>query len=310
MKRFLIIIFFILVLGLSAIYFFIPTIIHYSGVVYIQGSHEAITRVLQDKKQWVEWWPGQQKKDGYFDYDGFHFSPNTAPVVPISIPINREGRQFLAGITCTRLTQDSAQLFWNLEASTSYSPVTRVTAWLQAKRLKNDFLQILDTLSRYYAVVRNLYGYDIRESTVVDSNFIFTSRETDSYPNTGFIYTLIDKLRDFLKQNNAAADNAPMLNITQTDNSRYLVKVALPVNRKLNSTQDISYKWMPRGGNMLITEVKGDNREIEKAFRQVQLYISDHNRVPPAIPYQSLITDRRAETDSTRWITKIYYPVM
>jgi hypothetical protein len=29
----------------------------------------------------------------------------------------------------------------------------------------------------------------------------------------------------------------------------------------------------------------------------------------PAIPYQSIITNRLTETDTTKWITKIYQPI-
>jgi hypothetical protein len=42
----------------------------------------------------------------------------------------------------------------------------------------------------------------------------------------------------------------------------------------------------------------------------MELYISDHERVPPAIPFLSLVTNRMLEPDSSKWITLIYYPVM
>ena len=64
------------------------------------------------------------------------------------------------------------------------------------------------------------------------------------------------------------------------------------------------------GGNILITEVKGDNKEIQKAYTQIQHYISDYKRIAPAIPFESLVTDRRKQPDSSQWVTKIYYPVM
>ena len=50
--------------------------------------------------------------------------------------------------------------------------------------------------------------------------------------------------------------------------------------------------------------------EIQKAYDQIQHYISDHNRVAPAISFESLVTDRRQEPDSSKWVTRIYYPVM
>jgi hypothetical protein len=64
------------------------------------------------------------------------------------------------------------------------------------------------------------------------------------------------------------------------------------------------------GGNIFVCEVKGGPYSIDKATRQVQYYMSDHQRAAPAIPFQSLITDRRNETDTSKWITKIYYPVI
>jgi hypothetical protein len=42
----------------------------------------------------------------------------------------------------------------------------------------------------------------------------------------------------------------------------------------------------------------------------VQKYKDDYQRVSPAIPFYSLITDRLKEPDSSKWITKIYFPVM
>jgi hypothetical protein len=38
-------------------------------------------------------------------------------------------------------------------------------------------------------------------------------------------------------------------------------------------------------------------------------YVEDNKKTSPAIPYQSLITNRLTETDTTKWVTKLYYPV-
>ena len=100
------------------------------------------------------------------------------------------------------------------------------------------------------------------------------------------------------------------MNLYKKDSSVYLVRVAIPVDKKLPTSGNISYKWMLGGGNILITDVKGDKKEIRNAFDQTNLYISDHNKVTPAIPFQSMITDRRQEKDSTKWVTKIYFPVI
>ncbi|MBC7872958.1 MAG: GyrI-like domain-containing protein, partial [Ferruginibacter sp.] len=134
--------------------------------------------------------------------------------------------------------------------------------------------------------------------------------EMKGHPTINDIYGLVDELNAYIKQKGAAGTGNPMLNIFTKDSITYLLKVAIPVNKKLPPSGNMSYRWMLGGGNILITSVKGGDDEIQKAFFQIQQYISDYKRVAPAIPFQSLVTDRRNEPDSSKWITWIYYPVM
>jgi len=82
------------------------------------------------------------------------------------------------------------------------------------------------------------------------------------------------------------------------------------VDRRLPDAGEIHYKWMLGGGNILITEVKGGPGEIKKAYEQITHYVTDYKRLAPAIPFESMVTDRTVEKDSSQWITRIYYPVI
>jgi hypothetical protein len=101
-----------------------------------------------------------------------------------------------------------------------------------------------------------------------------------------------------------------MLHITTSDSLQFTTRVAIPVNKKLPGSGSISYRWMLGGGNILVTEVKGGPYSIRQAFRQLEYYVVDHRRIAPAIPYESLVTDRRSQKDTAQWVTRIYYPVM
>ena len=46
-----------------------------------------------------------------------------------------------------------------------------------------------------------------------------------------------------------------------------------------------------------------------KAFDNFENYRSDYTILSPAIPYQLMITDRIKESDTTKWVTKFYYPI-
>jgi hypothetical protein len=62
-------------------------------------------------------------------------------------------------------------------------------------------------------------------------------------------------------------------------------------------------------GTILVAEVKGGTATVEEGFRQLEFYIDEHELSSPGRPFQSLITDRSIEKDSTKWVTKLYYPV-
>jgi hypothetical protein len=62
-------------------------------------------------------------------------------------------------------------------------------------------------------------------------------------------------------------------------------------------------------GKILVTEVKGGNYTTGEALKQLDIYLDDNHLSSPAIPFESLVTDRSQETDTAKWVTKIYYPI-
>ncbi len=62
-------------------------------------------------------------------------------------------------------------------------------------------------------------------------------------------------------------------------------------------------------GKILSTEIKGGEYAVETGFKELSNYISDNQLTSPAIPFQSLVTNRVMEPDTSKWITKLYYPI-
>jgi hypothetical protein len=100
-----------------------------------------------------------------------------------------------------------------------------------------------------------------------------------------------------------------MLNIEPFDSTNYLVKVALPLENLLPDNGDILQKRMLKDGNILVAKTEGGYAKTIEVFNQIKNYATDYKMSSPAIPFYSLITDRTKETDSSKWVTKIYYPV-
>ncbi len=303
----------LLVLVIACTYIFIPGKIRIKQSTTIHSSKNALYRKLINAEAWREWWPEKQNPtdtiNGFF-LNGIRFFPGEPKFISMPVLIKSANLSGYSEITFIPFGIDSTTLQFDISVPTSNNPFKRIAVYLNSKQLKSGVSLILQSINNTYSRIENLYNYDIQKKLVIDSSLIFTSKEIKGIPDINSIYSLIDKLSDYISKNAAKETGSPMLNIFKKDSNTYLVKVAIPVDKKLPSSGDISYRWMLGGGNILVTEVKGGQNEIDKAYKQILNFISDYRRTAPAIPFESLVTDRRKEPDSSKWITRIYYPVM
>lgn len=299
-------------LVLAAVYIFIPGTLKISLTTGIAANKDGLYRKLSNPANWSQWWPGNKMPDstGTYEFDHTGFRPGAPRTLSLPIMIIDESQETTAELTFLALGADSSTLHLEAGLTGSFNPLTRIRNYFKAKKLKEKLSVILQSIDTTYRVISHLYDYDIQKKTVVDSNLVFTAAEIKKTPDPALIYSMVAKLNNFIRLQNATATGFPMLNVYTRDSIDYLVKVAIPVDRKLPDAGDIHYRWMLGGGNILITEVKGGPGEIKKAYIQILNYINDHQRIAPAIPFESLVTDRTLEKDSSKWITRIYYPVM
>ncbi|MEP6465311.1 MAG: hypothetical protein ABJB05_03355, partial [Parafilimonas sp.] len=113
-------------------------------------------------------------------------------------------------------------------------------------------------------------------------------------------------------QQHATQHNYPMLNITKQQDGSYEVTVGIPTNVPLpGNNNNIEPKRMIMIKNKtLITEVRGDTSVIRKAIQATRNFMIDYELRTPVIPFQQLVTDRREEKDSTKWLTRIFTPII
>ena len=313
MKKLLLGFFTLILLVIAGIYIFIPGQITITKSVSMAANRDALLRKLQSGASWKEWWPGNEDiNDTALSYSlkGIRFTPRSPRALSVPVLIQSGGFETSTDLTLLPQNMDSTTLHLEAVIPFSTNPVKRFRQYLKTEKLENSFSEILQSIRNRYSSITNLYDYDIQKKKVVDSILISTFAENKGYPSITRIYELIDQLKDYIKKNAAADTGFPMLNIYTADSVNYLVRVAIPVDKKLPGSGNISYKSMLGGGNILVTEVKGGKAEINKAYKQIMNYMADHSRTPPAIPFESLVTDRRNEPDSSKWITRIYYPVM
>lgn len=315
MKKWLIALAILLIVAVASVYLFIPNIIRLGREISFAANIHGVQRTLFATKNWNKWWPGDKTAvvgsdtATTFFYNGHRYAFN-AKRVSLTIPISENGVTAMTSLNIIPLSGDSLKFAWEGWMTTSYNPVKRMQAWFKSERLSEDMNTILKKMQAFLVNPENVYGLYIRQEKVADSFLVSTIGVANGYPDIPFIYSLIDRLRQHVTARSGKVTGYPMLNISTSDSLKYLVMTALPVNRELAISPGIINKKMMTGAKVLTTEVTGGPSSVSAAFHQVGIFVSDYQITAPAIPFFSLITDRRLEPDTSHWVTKIYYPIM
>ena len=213
-------------------------------------------------------------------------------------------------INITSLKVDTTLITLGCVIETSVNPFQRWQHYQYAKKIKKSFDEIAKDFKIYIENFKQVYGFAAYKTTLLDSSMIAIKASVGNYPTVEDIYKKIKILEKYAAENNAIATNFPMLNVLKIDSNVYSFMVALPINKLLKNNGDILYKQMLAKGNFITTDsIYGGFKKTEKLFRTFITMKEDYQLMSPAIPFQSLVTDRRKESDSTKWITKFYYPI-
>lgn len=298
-------------ISIALVYLLVPNVITVNKTISFQTNFKGLFRTLSETRKWSKWWPGK--------YDAASnkllLNDNTYAVTDFTttslvVDINNSTASEKSLMLFIPLQSDSVRLEWQAAIPTSYNPIKRLQIYFAASGLQQDLNRIVAAILSYYTNDEKIYGLDIRRESVKDTSLVFTYDSTNGYPSNEKIYSMIGELRDYINTHAAIATDSPMLNIYSSDQVHYTTKVAIPTNKILPSSGKIFYKWMLPHGNILVADVKGDRKKTDSAFTTMNNYVHDYNLTAPAIPFFKLMTNRLQEKDSSKWVTRIYYPVM
>jgi predicted transcriptional regulator YdeE len=178
-----------------------------------------------------------------------------------------------------------------------------------AVMLKRNMDTIFKSLGSFLGEKENVYGIAISKSSAADTLLVSTKLITPAYPSIKVVYNLIDFLRTYISQQSAEQSGSPMMSVTKLGTGQFQLMVAVPTNRKLTGNENI-FPIKMVNGNYFVATVQGGLKTVDEAMNQMQFYFQDYQKTAMAIPFESLVTDRTKEPDTTKWVTKIYAPVL
>ncbi|HEX5655118.1 MAG TPA: hypothetical protein VFX58_18710 [Chitinophagaceae bacterium] len=314
MKKLLIAFVLLILVLLAAIYILIPGQLLIASSGSFKVNREGAHRFIIDAGNWENWWPGKvvRNPDGqlHFVYKDYDFRISKALYNSLELTMQGKNTRDTAILQMIPHAIDSTGFELETRIASGTNPITRLQKYREATKIKPVFDEILAALQKHVIHVKNIYGIEVKPEKVQFQHLVSTRKTFSNYPGTQEVYAMIEMLRQFARDNGATQLFHPMLNIRQTDELTWIVQVGLPVDREVKSKEGIAIKWMMKDGNILGADVIGGRNTIEDGMKKMERYISDYQRSVIAIPFQSLVTDRLQEPDSSRWVTRLYYPVV
>lgn len=297
-----------------ALYIFVPSLLTIASTAKLNVPAPTANRVLSNATHWHKW-TGTTSKNGDqllinqpLHYKGTvlkisHIVPNA-----IDIMITQDDKQVASTLTIFPLLPDSCAVQWKTELPSGSTPWAKFRSYKQAIKLKQNLSHLLSAVANTVSTPAGVYGFNYTVESTEDTTLMATKSFYKNYPTSADIERNIERIQRYIKASGATQTAPPRLNITKTG-GQYQAMVAIPVNRRLPEQGAIFYRKMIPG-NFLVTQVQGGPSSIANAFEMMERYIADHQKRTMAIPFQILITDRTQETDTTRWITKLCYPIL
>jgi hypothetical protein len=298
----------LLLVAVVSIYAFIPGTTSVARSVRINASEKNIYRVLADQSQWAKWLPEFNLTED-FAFKGVSYRITEKFLRVINVDIYMGNDTFPSNMTLTPIRSDSVEVLWTVTSERSLNPVKRLQRHYEALSHQNNLAEILNALNTFLSEERNIYGIDVEVTSVKDTLLITTKKAFPEPPDNNDVYTLVRGLQQYIVKQSGRETGFPMLNTRRTDNDHIEVMVAIPINKELPQSEVFKIKRMAPL-KILRTEVQGGPYTIRNAFSQMENYVQDLRYQSPAIPFESLVTDRFVEQDTSKWITRIYYPVL
>jgi hypothetical protein len=267
---------------------------------------------LSNTAQWKKWWPGEENTgtiDSGFNYKSQHYELDSLFYNAMTINIAHGGNINQSKLMVLPLKSDEVQLGWECQVDGSMNPVSRLKQYQNAVMIKQGMEGLLGTFKSWVSVTENVYGFNVVAGKIVDTLLIAKrAKFTGNKPTPLQVDSLLNILRSHFEKFGAKQNGLSMLHFVSNEPGIFETQVAIPIDKVVPETAEIKIKRM-FAGNALITRVKGGPYTIEKAYEACENYSQDHLRTAPAIPFQSMVTDRVKVTDTSKWETILYYPV-
>lgn len=183
--------------------------------------------------------------------------------------------------------------------------------WLDRGKLEAKALESLENLKTFMEDTRQFYGYEIEQTTVTDTAYIFKSSIVPLTDRRAETIRLYDELIAYAHANNGGYNGVRIFYTTPYGTDKIMLFASIGVSNEVKTTPGgaIQYKRMPLGKNLLMATYQGPLNQVSRVFQAMENFKADHKLSSMAIPYMKFMSDGYDFADDQVVQLKVYYPI-
>ncbi len=307
MKKWLLLACIIFISIASILYFLIPANANPGYQTIVNSTQGGTSRQMLNKANWQLWWPGQKINDTIYTYQHYTYRIDKILLNRIELTAFNNKDSIKGALQFQLYGGDSTKIEWVYINKFSANPFKRIQQYFQLKKSGKTTDSLLGDIKKYFDNPENIYGLKITTQKVVESSLISFKNTFQHYPSTEEIYGMIHSVQEYIKKSGGEEAGYPMIHVEIQGPEIFETMVGVPTKNDLPANNQFQLKHL-RLGIMLTADVIGGINSVAKGETELTNYMTDYRRNSPAISFQSLVTNR-LETDSAKWVTRLYYPV-
>lgn len=181
----------------------------------------------------------------------------------------------------------------------------------EAGRLKEQVALSVRQLADSLSSTSYVYGYNIKETTVTDSSFLFQQKVVKRTEEQVATRQLFDELLAYAGKRGAGYNGVRIFYSQPMPDNRVALFGSIGVNiyTPTRPDENIQYKMMPYGKKLLIMDYEGPYGKTKELYNVLEEFKRNNNLVSMAIPFQKFLSEGYGFADSQVVKTRISYPV-
>lgn len=174
-----------------------------------------------------------------------------------------------------------------------------------------DARESLKRLPAYLDNPSRIYGYDIREITVTDSVFLFSSKRIQRERFGDESRDLFDRLIASAERLGVAYNGVRIFHYDDSEPGGRAIYAGIGIDRPVETApgDDVKCKRMPFGHHLLAVDYDGPYHGLPRILEALDQYRADNGKASMAIPFHKYLQEGYGFTDSQTVKMRVCFPV-